>query len=149
MLEKKLEQDYIQAMKSHDKVKSAALNFLRAQVKYAKIDKRADILEDADVVSVIKKQVKQRQDSIAQFEQGNRLDLVSKEKAELDILKDYLPAEMSMEQLNSLVDEAIKNLGATSIKDMGKIIKEVAQKSAGQADNKTISDSVKNRRSKL
>ena len=149
MLEKKLEQDYIQAMKSKDTVKSGSLNFLRAQVKYAKIDKRVDNLDDADVLAVIKKQVKQRQDSIAQFEQGNRADLVAKEKAELAVLKSYLPAEISMERLGALVDEAIKAVGASSLKDMGKVIKEVAQKSAGQADNKTISDCVKERLSKL
>ena len=149
MLEQKLDQDYIQAMKAKDTVKSATLNFLRAQVKYVKIDKRAEKLEDADIIAVIKKQIKQRQDSIAQFEQGNRADLADKEKAELAILKSYLPAEMSAEQLGSLVDAAIKAVGATSVKDMGKVIKEVAAKAAGQADNKTISDCVKERLAKL
>ena len=148
-LEDKISQDYIQAMKDKNSLKSSTLSFLRAQIKYVKIEKRVEKVEDVDVVAVIKKQIKQRQDSIAQFEQGARQDLADKEKAELVILKEYLPQEMSADSLRPVVDEVIKQTGAASVKDMGRVMKEVMVKVAGQADNKTVSDVVKEQLSKL
>ena len=148
-LDEKINQEYIQAMKDKNSFKSSTLSFLRAQIKYLKIDKKVEKVEDADVVSVIKKQIKQRQDSITQFEQGGRNDLADKEKAELALLKEYLPQEMSTDSLRPIVDEVIKSSGASSIKDMGKVMKDVMTKVAGQADNKMVSDVVKEQLSKL
>ena len=148
-LEDKMSQDYIQAMKDKNSLKSSTLSFLRAQVKYVKIEKRVEKVEDADVVAVIKKQIKQRQDSITQFEQGARQDLADKEKAELVILKEYLPQEMSPESLRPIVAGIIKQTGAVSVKDMGRVMKEVMVQVAGQADNKVVSDVVKEQLSKL
>ena len=91
MLEEKIGKDYIQAMKDGDKVRSQTLSFLRAQLKNILIEKRVDKLDDEEVIPVIKKQVKQRQESIIQFEKGGRQDLAGKETAELAILKEYLP----------------------------------------------------------
>lgn len=148
-LEEKIGQDYIQAMKARETEKSAALNFLRAQIKNVKIDKRVEVVADEDVITVIKKQIKQRQDSIAQFKSGGRHDLAAKEEAEMSLLKSYLPAEMSAEALGALVDEVIKASGAASMKDMGRVMKDVAAKAAGKADNQTVSALVKERLSKL
>ena len=142
MLEEKLASDYKQAMKDKDAVRSSTVSFLRSQLKYVLIEKKADHLCDADVIAVIKKQVKQRQDSIVQFEKGARLDLAEKEKAELEILKSYLPKEMSLEELKILVDSAIQESGAKGMKDMGNVMKVLLPKAAGRADSKQLSDLV-------
>jgi len=148
-LEEKITQDYVQAMKGRDTLRSSTLNFLRAQIKNVKIDQRVEKIADADVITVIKKQVKQRQDSITQFRAGNREDLAVKEEQELHILQSYLPAAMPLEALKAVVDEAIKSAGAVSVKDMGKVMKEVLAKVAGQADSQAVSALVKERLSKL
>ena len=143
MLEERIAEDYKQAMKSKDAVKSSALSFLRSQIKYMSIEKRVERLEDADTIAVIKKQIKQRQDSIDQFEKGNRNDLADKEKVELAILKSYLPQEMSESELRVLIDAAVKESGASTMKDMGKVMKVLMSKVAGKADNKLVSDLVR------
>ena len=104
---------------------------------------------DEDVISVIKKQAKQRQDSITQFKAGGRTDLAEKEEKELVILKNYLPPEMSAEKLKSIVEEVISASGATSIKDMGRVMKDVLSRVAGQADNQTVGALVKERLTKI
>src|SRR3989338_3944609 len=157
-LEDKISQDYIQAMKARDTLRSSTLNFLRAEIKNAKIDdrrkspvrgdQRVETIADADAITVIKKQVKQRQDSITQFRAGSREDLAVKEEQELRILQSYLPAAMPLESLKAVVDEVIKSSGAVSMKDMGKVMKEVLAKVAGQADSQAVSALVKERLSK-
>jgi uncharacterized protein YqeY len=149
MLEDQISKDYITAMKARDTIKSSTLSFLRAQMKNVVIEKRVDKLEDQDVIAVIKKQVKQRQDSIAQYQQGGRQDLVDKEAAELAVLKGYLPQEISPEEIERLVVEAIKDAGAASMKDMGKVMKVMTEKVKGQADNKLVSELVKKALSQL
>ncbi len=143
MLEERIAQDYKKAMLERNTAKSSALSFLRAQIKNVMIDKRVEKVSDEDVVTVIKKMVKQRQDSIEQFERGGRNDLVEKEKAELLLLQSYLPQEMPEEELKRIIAEAVKSSGATSAKDMGKVMKELLPKVAGKADNKRVSDLVK------
>jgi len=147
-LEDKISQDYVQAMKARDSFTSGVLSFLRAQIKNVKVDKRLEAVPDEDVISVIKKQAKQRQDSISQFTAGGRADLAEKEEKELLVLKGYLPAEMSADKLKSIVDEVIASSGAASIKDMGRVMKEVLGRVAGQADNQTVGVLVKERLSK-
>src|SRR5271156_6586350 len=137
-LEDKITQDYVLAMKARDSFTSSVLSFLRAQIKNVKVDKRLETVPDEDVISVIKKQVKQRQDSITQFKAGGRADLAEKEEKELVVLKNYLPPEMSTEKLKSIIDEVVSTSGASSIKDMGKVMKEVLARIAGQADNQTV-----------
>ena len=143
MLEQQIGKDYIQAMKDRNATRSSTLSFLRAQLKNVLIDKKAKELSDEDVVGVIKKQMKQREDSIEQYKQGGRQDLVDKESAELAILKSYLPPEMSEAQVKTIVQETIKEVQASSIKDMGKVMKALLPKTAGKADNKMLSDLVK------
>ena len=148
LLEEKIMNDYKQAMKDKDALKASALSFLRSQLKYAMIDKKLDKLPDGDVIAVIKKQVKQRLDSIEQFEKGNRADLAQKEKAEAEILKNYLPREMSREELKGLMEKTVQETGAKSIKDMGAVMKVLLERLAGRCDNKLVSDLVRERLNK-
>jgi uncharacterized protein YqeY len=139
MLTDRIHEDYKQAMKSKDALRVSTLSFLRAQIKYALIDAKQDQLDDPAVIAVIKKQVKQRQDSIAQYEGADRQDLADKEKADLAILRAYLPREMTEEQLQSIIREAAAETGAGGVNDMGKVMKAVQVKVEGRADNKLVS----------
>ena len=143
MLEEQLQKDYFQAMKDRDTVKASTVNFLRAQLKNVRIEKRSETLEDKDVVAAIKKQIKQRQESIEQYQKGGRMDLAEKESAEMSILKSYLPEELSEQAVQQFVEQAIRETGAQSMKDMGGVIKSVAAKAQGRADNRIVSELVK------
>lgn len=143
MLIEKILQDYQAALKQRDAIRASILNFLRSEMNYYAIEKKKDKLDDQDVIAVIKKQVKSHQDSIEQFEKGNRADLVEKEKKELEILKSYLPEELSEADLKKVIEEIFAVIPNASIKETGKIIKEVMAKTAGRADGKLISDLVR------
>ncbi len=145
ILEDKILNDYKEAMKSRDAVKISTLSFLRAAMKNLGIEKKKDKLEDGDVISVVKKQIKQRQDSIEQFKKGNRPDLAAKEEKELEILKAYLPKELSADEVKTIIEEIIAATGASGVKDMSKVMKEVMARTAGCADGKLVSDLVKER----
>ena len=143
MLEQKINKDYIDAMKARDRVKSSTLNFLKSQLKYVLIEKKAAQLPDIDVITVIKKQIKQRQESIEQYSKGGRQDLADKETQEMKILQGYLPQEMSESKLKEIVAQTVKESGASSMKDMGAVMKAVLAKVSGQADSKMVSELVK------
>jgi len=145
MLEDKILVDFKDAMKKRESLKIATLSFLRSQLKNIAIEKKEDKLDDSDVIAVIKKQVKQRLDSIDKFKSGGRQDLVEKEQNELEILKSYLPKELLKEEIEKVVDEVIVNIGANTMKDMGKVIKEVISQVAGRADNKLVSELIKSK----
>jgi len=145
MLEEKISNDYKEAMKARDSVKSTILNTVRAEIINAAIAKKKPKCDDNDIIAILRKQVKQHDDSIVQFTQGNRLDLVEKEKAELQILKSYLPEELSSDAIKQIIEEAVASTGASGIKDMGKVMKEVTAKVAGKADGKAVSDLVRQR----
>jgi len=149
MLQEKVDKDYIQAMKEKNKTKAQTLSFLRAQLKNAMIDQRLKNLDDAGVISVIKKQVKQRQDSIEQYTQGNRQDLVDKETQELEVLKSYLPQQLSEEEIKSIVSSMLVEIQAKSMKDMGAVMRAVMERTSGRADNKLVSQFVKEKLSQL
>ncbi len=148
MLEQQIMEDYKKAMKDKNPLAVSAISFLRSELKNVAIDKRKDKLEDADVLTVIKKQIKQHQDSIEQFKAGNRLDLVDKEQKELDILKAYLPEQLSEDKIKTFIEEAVSASGAKGPQDMGKVMKELMPKLAAGADNKLVSELVKNRLAK-
>jgi hypothetical protein len=145
MLEEKILEDYKQAMKSKDSLKSCVLSSLRAQIFNSAMEKKKDKLDDNEIISVVRKQIKQRQDSIEQFTKGNRMDLANKEIQELEILKAYLPKEISAEEIKKVIESVVLSTGAAGIKDMGRVMKEVVAILAGQADSKTVSDLVKER----
>ena len=145
MLEKKILNDYQEALKAKDSLKSSVLSFLRAEIINVATAKKKTGLEDSEVIAVIKKQIKQRKDSIEQFSQGGRLELAEKEKKEMEILKGYLPPELSEEEIKKVIEEVICLTAASGLKDMGKVMKEVNARIAGRADGKLVSDLVKER----
>lgn len=145
MLEEKILNDYKEAMKNRDTIKSSVLNFLRAELINVAIAKKKKKLEDNEIITVIKKQIKERKDSIEQFKKGNRQDLADKETKEYEILKVYLPKELPVDEIKPIIEEVISSTAATGIKDMGRVMKEVVAKIAGQADGKLVSDLVKER----
>jgi uncharacterized protein YqeY len=142
MLAEKIASDMKAALRSKDAARLSTLRLLKSALEYQKIDKKQEALTDADVVAVIKKQIKQRQDSIEGFEKGGRTDLVDKEKAELAVLKSYLPEELSQVQLEEIVKAAVAEVDAKTKADMGKVMKAVQTKTAGRADNKLVSQLV-------
>lgn len=145
MLVEKIFNDYKEAMKARDALKSSVLSFLRADMLNQATAKKKEKLDDAEVIVVIKKQIKQRQDSIQQFTSGGRLEAAEKEKKESEILKIYLPEELSEARVKQLIEEAVSSTGASTIKDMGRLMKELTVKIAGQADGKLVSDLVRQR----
>ncbi len=145
MLEEKVLNDYKEAMKARDALKISVLSFLRAEMKNAAIARKKDSLDDNEVIAVIRKQVKGRQESIEQFKKGNRQDLADKESQELEILKSYLPQELPEDEIKKIIEGVIVETGAQGMKDMGKVMKEVAAEVCGKADSKLVSDLVRQR----
>lgn len=139
----KLTADMKTAMREKDQVKLDTIRFLQAAIKNKEIDSRPTPLTADDVLSVIKKLVKQRKESIEQYQTAARQDLVDKESAELKILETYLPAQMSKEQIEKIVADVVIELKATSVKDMGAVMKAVQAKTQGMADNKVVSEVIK------
>ena len=142
MLTDKIAADMKEAMRAKDAPRLSTLRLLKSAIEYHKIEKKQEQLTDADVTTVIKKQIKQRQDSIDGFEKGGRADLVAKEKGALAVLKAYLPEELSPAQVEEVVKATITELGATTKADMGKVMKAVQSKLAGRADNRLVSQLV-------
>ncbi|WP_374076938.1 GatB/YqeY domain-containing protein [Bdellovibrio bacteriovorus] len=141
----KIAADVKAAMIAKESAKLGALRMLQAAIKNREIDMRPDPITSDEVLGVIKKLVKQRKESIDQFQQAGRQDLVDQETAELKVLEVYLPAQMSREQIEGLVTEVIAALGAKTVKDMGPVMKEVIAKSGGAADNKVVSEVIKSK----
>lgn len=142
-LKQKILDDIKGAMKNKNTDVLSTLRFLNAQIKNKEIEMRPNEITDEDVIAVIKKSVKQRQDSIEQYEKAGRTELADNEKTELKILETYLPAMMSEEQIAVIVKEAITATGASSMKDMGGVMNYVREKTKGSADNRIVSQLVK------
>jgi uncharacterized protein len=142
-LKQQILDDTKDAMKARNADKVNTLRFLQAAVKNKEIEVRPNALTDEDVVTVLRKSVKQRQDSIEQYVSAGRTDLADKEKMELSIIEGYLPKQMSSDQIEAVVKQAIKDVGATSPKEMGAVMKAVQAKTQGTADNKIVSEIVK------
>jgi len=145
MFEEKIFNDYKEAMKSRDALKSSVLSYLRAAMMSAALEKKKNNLDDNECIAVIKKQIKRREDSIQQFRQGNRPDLADKEEKESLILKDYLPPQLSAADLSRIIEESITSLGASGLKDMGRVMKEVTSRTGVSADARQVSEIVKTR----
>ena len=140
-LKEQLTQDMKSAMKQKDRVQLATIRLLRSAIKNREIELREE-LNDEEVIKVISTSVKQHKESIEQFKKGGREELVKKEQAELKILESYLPQQMSEAEINALVQEAIEAVNATSMKDMGKVMKYIMPKTQGRADGKMINQLV-------
>jgi uncharacterized protein YqeY len=142
-LPERIDSDLKDAMRAKDAARLGVLRMLKSALKYSAIEKSADAqLDDAEASQVIRKQVKQRQDSIEQFEKGGRPELAAKEKEELAILNAYLPKGLEPDELAALVRETIAEVGATSKAQMGVVMKALQAKVAGRADGKTLSAEV-------
>ncbi|HEY8271333.1 MAG TPA: GatB/YqeY domain-containing protein [Pseudobdellovibrionaceae bacterium] len=137
--------DVKDAMRAKDQLKLNTLRFLQAAIKNREIELRPNPISSDEVMGVLKRLVKQRKESIEQYQAGNRQDLVDQEAAELKVLEAYLPAQMGKEQVEKVVTEVIAALGAKSVKDMGPVMKEVIARTAGTADNKTVSEVIKSK----
>lgn len=140
-LQSQVDNDIKDAMRAKDTVKLNTLRMLKAALKNSAIEKSgADaVLDDLESTAIIRKQIKQRQDSIEGFEKGGRAELAANEKAEIEILSAYLPQAMSAEEIATLVKEAIAESGATSKQQMGAVMKVASAKAAGRADGKALS----------
>jgi uncharacterized protein YqeY len=143
-LPERIDAELKEAMRARDAARLSVLRMVKSALKNAAIEKGgADArLDDAEAAQVIRKQVKQRQDSIESFEKGGRPELADKEKTELAILQQYLPAAMSGEELSRLVRETIAEVGATSKAQMGAVMKALGPKVTGRADGRTLSQEV-------
>ena len=142
-LKEKLQEDLKSSMKNKDTVKKSVVTLIRASIKQYEVDNRVELEDDA-IIDLIAKQLKQRRDSLVEFEKANRDDLVSETEAEIEVLKEYLPQQLSEEELNEIVKATISEVGATSMKDMGKIMAAIKPKTKGRADGKLINELVKN-----
>jgi uncharacterized protein YqeY len=143
-LQERVDSDLKEAMRAKDTTKLGVLRMLKSALKYAAIAKPGGEAElsDAEAAQVVRKQVKQRQDSIESFEKGGRVELAAKEKEELLILNAYLPQAMSFDELAEVVRATIAETGATSKAQMGGVMKALQAKVAGRADGKTLSQEV-------
>ena len=143
-LKERIQEDMKSAMRSGEKEKLATIRLILSAVKQREVDERI-MLDDPQVLAVLEKMVKQRKESIVQFEAGGRADLVAKENAELVVLQAYLPEQLSEAELDALIAEAVTATGAASIKDMGKVMAQVKAAAAGRADMGLVSARIKAR----
>jgi uncharacterized protein len=143
-LKDRITEDMKSAMRAGERERLSAIRLILAAIKQREVDERIS-LDDSQVIVVLERMVKQRRESIAQFESGGRADLVAKESAELAILQSYLPAQLSDAEVAALIEEAIGSTGAASIKDMGKVMGIVKAKAQGRVDMGALSARIKER----
>lgn len=139
---KELKDAQIAAMRSKDKLSLSTIRMALAAVKQREVDERIE-LNDTDVLQILTKMVKQRQEAASQFVSGSRQDLADKEEAEIEVIKRFLPSPLSDEEITALVDEAVSATGADSIKDMGKVMGMLKPKVQGRADMGNVSKLIK------
>ncbi len=135
--------DIKDSMRAKDMAKLNALRMVQSAFKNREIELRPEPMSEDEHIAVLKKLAKQRKESIEQYQAANRQDLADAEAAELKLLEQYLPAQMSKEQVEKIVAEVIAAVGATTVKEMGAVMKEVQARTAGTADNKLVSELIK------
>ena len=143
-LEERLVEEMKEAMKANDKLRLSTIRMIRSSVKNKEIELRKP-LDDEAVQKVIQGMVRKGEESLEQFKLGGRMDLVEKESQEIEILRSYLPQALTQEEMIKIVDETIQEVQATSLKDLGKVMKSVMPKLQGKADGKLINQLVKER----
>jgi len=143
-LNKRIEQEMIKAAKAKEKIRLSALRMMKNAVHNKEIDLKRELTE-AEFLQVLAVMVKQRKDSIEQFEKGGRMDLVEKETSELRVVQEFMPQQFSEEDLTAVIEKAIQETGAASPKDMGKVMKALVPVISGRADGKIVSEKVKAR----
>jgi len=140
----KITEDMKEAMRNHDKERLATIRLILAAFKQREVDERIT-LTDEQVLSILDKMLKQRRESITQYQAGNRPDLVQKEEEEVQVIQHYLPAQLSDAEVNALIDAAIKESNAASMRDMGKVMGILKPKLQGRADIAAVSAKIKER----
>ena len=143
-----LNKDMIEAMKNKDSFTLGVIRMAKGAIQLEGINKKKE-LTDEDVVSVISKQIKMRNDSITEFSKANRTDLVEQNKKEIEILSKYMPEQLSLDEVNKILDDAFAQINPTSSKDMGLIMKEVTPKLKGKADMGQVTANIKERIAKI
>jgi|SRR3712207_4145045 len=141
-LKERLQEDWKQALKARDKFKANTISMAKASVLLVEKTEGRKI-DDEDVIEVLAKEVKQRRESLVEFKKGNRQDLIEQTQSEIEILLDYLPQQLTEEEITEFVIQAIKEVGTNSIKDMGKVMAIVVPKLKGRADGKLVSQIVR------
>jgi uncharacterized protein YqeY len=141
-LKERITDDMKAAMRAGEKERLGVIRMINAAIKQREVDERIS-LDEAQVLSVLEKMIKQRKESVVQFQAGNRPDLVEKEAAEITLLQSYMPAQLSAGEIDALITEAIAAAGATGIKDMGKVMGIVKGKAQGRADMAAVGARVK------
>ena len=143
-LKKKMDQEMILAAKAKNKIRLSALRMLKSGLHNREIDLKRE-LNEAEFLQLLSAMVKQRKDSIEQFEKGGRTDLVEKEETELKVIQEFMPTPMSETELDAMIAEAIRETGAASLRDMGKVMATLMSKVTGKADGKMVGEKVKAR----
>ena len=143
-LKKKMDQEMILSAKAKDKLRLSALRMLKSGLHNREIDLKRE-LNEAEFLQLLSAMVKQRRDSIEQFAKGGRTDLVEKEETELKVIQEFMPTPMSETELDAMIAEAIRETGAASVRDMGKVMATLMPKVAGKADGKMVGEKVKAR----
>jgi uncharacterized protein len=141
-LKERITDDMKAAMRSGEKERLGVIRMITAAIKQREVDERIS-LDDAQVLSVLEKMIKQRKESVEQFKAGNRQDLVDKEAAEITLLQGYMPSQLSAAELDALINEAVAATGAASIKDMGKVMGLIKAKAQGRADMGAVGAKIK------
>jgi uncharacterized protein YqeY len=143
-LKARIQQDMKDAMRAAEKARLSTIRLILAAIKQREVDERKD-LDDVEIALVLEKMVKQRRESISQFEKAGRTDLVEQETAELAVIQPYLPEQLNESELEALIEEALTQSGATSIKDMGKVMALLKPRVQGRADMGAVSALIKGR----
>lgn len=143
-LVKQIQDDMVSCMKSKDSFTLGVIRMVKGAMQLEAINKKAE-LDDADVISVIQKQIKMRNDSISEFEKAGRVDLIEQNKKEIEVLNKYMPKQLSDSELNDIIDDVFKVVNPSSQKDIGLIMKELTPRVKGQADMSKVSLIVKER----
>ena len=141
-LVERVQQEIKAAMLAKDADRLGTLRLLKSAIGYAQIERNNDRLPDAEVVALVQKEIKKRRDSIEQYQAGGRPELAAREGAEITVLESFLPQPLSADELEQMVRATVQEIGATSRKEMGAVIKAVQSKAAGRADGRTISAAV-------
>jgi uncharacterized protein YqeY len=141
-IKKKIESEMIQAAKASDKVRLSTLRMVKAALHNKEIDLK-DGFNDTEAIKVLSSLVKQRKDSVEQFKSGGRLELAEREEQEIKIIQEFMPEQISEEEIKAIIEKAIAEVGAASVRDMGKVMKALMPELTGRADGKIVSELVK------
>jgi uncharacterized protein YqeY len=144
-LKEKLAEEMKTALKAHDKIRVSTIRLIRDAINKREIEQGREALDDAGVTKVIGAMVRRSEEAIVDFKRGNRKDLVDQEGLQLEILKSFLPEQLSIEEIQSLIDKAVQEAGAVALEDLGKVMKILMPKIAGKADGRTVNQMVRER----